>query len=97
VRRILLVEHEEPIATMLSESLTAGGCEVEVIADGNTAVDRLQGTDFDLIIIDLLLPDDGVLNVVHALHRNDALAPVLVLAKRDGFRSTRNRPPGECR
>jgi DNA-binding response OmpR family regulator len=83
VRRVLVVEQGEPIAQLLRATLPAGDWVVYGAADAVDATNLLRDKAFDLIIVDLRLPDDGALDVVRVLHDNDVIASVLLLANRD--------------
>ena len=58
--RILVVEDESRIADFLSRGLVSAGYAVDVAATGGAAIDMIHSTDYDLMILDLGLPDvDG--------------------------------------
>jgi DNA-binding response OmpR family regulator len=81
VKRILIVEHDGPIASTFHDGLVANGYEVEVAADGGAAVARMLSEDFDLIILDIGTPNDGALDVVRALHESTGTPSVLLVTK----------------
>src|SRR5512138_3903227 len=54
--RVLVVEDEEKIAQFLKKGLTEKGYTVEAVGDPDSALQRLEATPFDLLILDLLLP-----------------------------------------
>jgi DNA-binding response OmpR family regulator len=81
VKRILIVGHEEAVASTFQEGLIANGYEVSVVAEGSAAVAQVLSKDYDLIILDLGLPDDGALDVVRALHESTATPSVLLVTK----------------
>jgi DNA-binding response OmpR family regulator len=92
VQRILVIEHDESIASLLRNGLTANGCTVEVVADGDAAVARVLSEDFDLVILDLGLPDGAAVGVARALQEVNATPSVLVVAKRDDLRDALTEP-----
>ena len=55
-KRILIVEDEESIADLEKDYLELSNFEVEVANDGDTGLQKGLGGDFDLIILDLMLP-----------------------------------------
>lgn len=60
-KRILIVEDEESIADLEKDYLELSNFEVEVANDGDTGLQKGLGGDFDLIILDLMLPGvDGL-------------------------------------
>ena len=54
--KILIVEDEESIADLEKDYLELSGFEVEVANDGQTGLDKALFGDFDLVILDLMLP-----------------------------------------
>jgi DNA-binding response OmpR family regulator len=54
--RILIVEDDENIARMIEATLSIGGYASEVAFDGETAVGRILQDDFDLVLLDIMLP-----------------------------------------
>jgi DNA-binding response OmpR family regulator len=82
--RILLVEDEPLIASFVSRGLRAEGYTTSVAAGGDDAVAELQEHDWDLVILDLMLPGlDGFAVLAEALEA-DAQLPVLVLSAQTG-------------
>lgn len=80
--RILLAEDEPLIARFVARGLQAEGYHTAVAADGDVAVARLTAHEWDLLILDLMLPDrDGFWVLEQALHLRPRL-PVLVLSAR---------------
>lgn len=95
MRQILVVEEGERIAALLRSQLGGWGWTVAAAADAVAAMGLLLAKEFDLIIIDLRLPDDGALEVVRVLHENDVMASVLVLANREDALATFSELHGE--
>jgi DNA-binding response OmpR family regulator len=80
--RILLAEDEPLIARFIARGLQAEGYHTTVAGDGHVAVARLTAQEWDLLILDLMLPDrDGFWVLEHALRLHPRL-PVLVLSAR---------------
>jgi DNA-binding response OmpR family regulator len=80
--RILLAEDEPLIARFIARGLHAEGYHTTVAGDGDVAVARLTAQEWDLLILDLMLPDrDGFWVLEQALHLHPRL-PVLVLSAR---------------
>lgn len=79
--KVLLVEDEPNIAEAIRFLLQRDGCEVEVIADGAAALDRVAAAPPDLVILDLMLPGRSGLEILTALRAAPATAalPVLML------------------
>ena len=56
MRRILIVEDEKPISDLIKLNLSMAGYATEQAFDGHTAVKHIQKTDFDLALLDIMLP-----------------------------------------
>lgn len=56
MNRILIVEDEQPIADLIEMTLTQGGFECEKAADGDIAADMIEANQYDLILLDVMLP-----------------------------------------
>jgi two-component system OmpR family response regulator len=82
--RALVIEDHPRISLLLERGLREEGYVVEVAA---TATDGLfQGTeyDYDVIVLDLMLPDGDGVEVLRKLRGHDRWAPVLILTAKDG-------------
>lgn len=78
--RILLVEGEEAVAGPLVQALARAGHETTTVPTRAQALALMDGTAFDVALVDETLPDGDGLALVDALHRH-AHAPVVVLAE----------------
>jgi two-component system copper resistance phosphate regulon response regulator CusR len=83
--RILLVEDEEKVSRFIERGLKAELHVVEVAVDGATALHHLQDYAYDLVILDLNLPDMSGNDVLTRFRKNGSQTPVLVLTARDGI------------
>jgi two-component system OmpR family response regulator len=81
---VLLVEDDAMIATGLQRALMRADYSVTHAADGSFANAALGAYDFDLVILDLGLPDMDGLEILRALRKKRQAIPVLVLTARDG-------------
>jgi DNA-binding response OmpR family regulator len=81
-RRILVVEDDPEIAGLVQLHLRDQGWEVEAAADGRTALTRLAERSYDLVVLDLMLPDLDGLEVCKAIRAHPAYCPVLMLTAR---------------
>lgn len=79
--RILIVEDETNIAESLSFILRRADFDVDTVADGAEALDRLRRERFGAIILDIMLPGMNGFDVLRAVRADRALAalPVIVL------------------
>lgn len=81
--RILIVEDEQHLTRFLKKGLQAKGFVTTSVSDGESAL-RLTGTEeFDLVILDLGLPEMDGLEVLAELRRSGSEVPVLILTARD--------------
>ena len=80
--RILVVEDEKRIADFLGRGLQGAGYAVDVAPDGATALQFTHDTDYDLVILDLMLPDMDGLKVLERMRRRRNGPPVLILSAR---------------
>ena len=81
--RILVVEDEKRIADFLSRGMESAGYTVDVANDGSTALDLVHGREYDLLILDLGLPDMDGLQVLEKVRNRRTSPPVLILSARD--------------
>ena len=80
--RILVVEDEKRIADFLGRGLQGAGYAVDVAQDGAMALQFTHDTDYDLVILDLKLPDMDGLKVLERIRSRGAGPPVLILSAR---------------
>lgn len=80
--RILLVEDEAKVARFIKEGLTAEGYEVDIAADGKLGEKKALSGDFDLILLDVLLPKKNGFEVLQTLRNDGIRTPVLMLTAR---------------
>ena len=83
--RLLVVEDDSTLRRALGITLRARRYEVELAQDGATALKLAAASPFDLVIVDLGLPDLDGLEVIQAL-RGWLAVPVIVLSARDAQR-----------
>jgi two-component system cell cycle response regulator CtrA len=77
--RVLLIEDDRTTARSIELMLQAGGFLVEAVNAGEDGVDLAEVYDFDLILLDLNLPDMSGLEVLRTLRRGRNATPVLML------------------
>jgi two-component system OmpR family response regulator len=81
--RLLVVEDDVKIARMLARGLGEEGFAVDVAGQGSVGVDRLRSGQFDICILDVLLPDLDGFAVLETARREGVRTPVLMLTARD--------------
>jgi len=85
--RILLVEDEPEGAKLLAKGLREQSYAVDIAADGRTAAFRARTTDYDAIILDVMLPYRDGLSVCRELRAEGASVPILMLTARDAVQA----------
>jgi len=81
--RVLLVEDDRMIAQGLQTALRQDGYAVDWVADGRAAEAALRNARFDLVLLDLGLPERDGLSVLRDLRRRGEATPVIILTARD--------------
>jgi len=80
--RILVVEDEKRIADFLCRGLQGAGYAVDVAPTGGLGIEHIHATDYDLVILDLMLPDMDGMQVLEKIRNRKAGPPVLILSAR---------------
>jgi DNA-binding response OmpR family regulator len=80
---ILVVEDDPEMASMLIRGLQEELLDVQLAQDGKTALQRSEKHSFDLILLDVMLPDLSGFDVVRQLRKRNRDTPVLMLTARD--------------
>jgi DNA-binding response OmpR family regulator len=81
--RLLVVEDEHRLADRLARGLREEGFAVDTAPTKTLAGDLATGTDYDLVLLDLKLPDGSGLELIETWRREGLTAPILVLTARD--------------
>ena len=79
--RILLVDDEQPIQTLLSFPLQRDGYEVVQASDGDAALARFAEQSFDLVVLDVMLPKMDGLEVCRRLRARSSVPIIMLTAK----------------
>lgn len=77
--RILVVEDEHRIANTIKKGLVQEHYAVDIAYNGNNGFDLASTEDYDLIILDLMLPGINGIDICKALRKNDNHTPILML------------------
>jgi heavy metal response regulator len=80
--RLLVVEDEKRIADFLSRGLEGAGYAVDVAPTGAAALEFIHSADYDLVVLDLMLPDMDGLQVMDRIRNRKLGPPVLILSAR---------------
>lgn len=81
--RVLIVEDQQNVANYLKRALQEQGYAVDVALDGQEALDWAQVVSYDLIVLDIMLPEIDGITVCHRLRRQGHQAGILMLTARD--------------
>jgi len=81
---ILIVEDEHKIAAFIKKGLEIEHYSTEVVHDGNEALEKIEVNDYDLIILDVMLPGIDGFEVAKRVRKNKVMTPILMLTARDG-------------
>ena len=82
--RILIVEDEPRISSFVEKGLTANGFTTSVVRTGNEGLSMADSGEFDLLILDIGLPDRDGFDVLRELRTRNKSLPVIILTARDG-------------
>ncbi|MGY1603922.1 response regulator transcription factor [Geodermatophilus sp. SYSU D00815] len=85
---MLIAEDEPRIAAFVEKGLRANGFSTAVAADGRTALAQARSGDFDLLVLDIGLPQLDGFAVLRALRAERCTIPVVVLTARDSVQDT---------
>ena len=77
--KVLLVEDEAAVATMLTRGLKESGYAVTLAPDGQTAWDMTRDHEFDIIVLDIMLPGINGLELCKRLRADGLATPILML------------------
>src|SRR5262245_48463177 len=78
-KKILIVEDEHGLVMTLTDRLAKEGYIVEAVSEGDAGLSRAASGEFDLVILDLMLPHSNGLDVCRDLRQKGARIPVLML------------------
>jgi two-component system copper resistance phosphate regulon response regulator CusR len=82
--RILVVEDERIAAEVLAKGLREHAYAVDVVGNGVTALEQVSSNDYDLVVLDILVPGLGGLEVCRRLRADGHAVPILMLTARGG-------------
>jgi heavy metal response regulator len=83
--RVLIVEDEQRIAAFLKRGLQEEGYAVDVVYNGNDALDWAVAAEYDVIVLDVMLPGRDGFSICHELRDRGQRTPVLMLTARDAI------------
>jgi two-component system, OmpR family, response regulator QseB len=82
--RLLVVEDERDLASLIRDALEKGGFAADVVMSVAAAQDHLRLVTYDLVVLDLGLPDGDGLALLRRVRTEGTAIPILILTARDG-------------
>lgn len=79
MKKIILIEDETGVVSFIKKGLHENGYEVSVAFDGKTGVQLVQSNDFDLVILDIMLPEMNGLDACKEIRKTNPHVPILFL------------------
>ncbi|UII20143.1 response regulator transcription factor [Fulvivirga ligni] len=83
--KILIVEDQKELAQNITAYLSKEGYVCEWAPDYRTAIDKLAGYNYDMVLLDLMLPDGNGLDILRYIKREDADMGVLILSAKNAL------------
>jgi excisionase family DNA binding protein len=77
--RVLIVDDEQSVRDLVAKTLTMADYDVDTAPDGPSALDRLNGTEYDLLITDLKMPGMDGLSVIREVRRRSTEIPIVII------------------
>lgn len=81
--KILIVEDEKRLCQNVAKHLKSDGYTVDYVHDGNDALDYIYGTEYDAVILDIMLPGLDGISVLKTIRSRKIKTPVLLLTAKD--------------
>jgi len=82
-QKILIVDDEKPIVTLLNYNIENAGFQTDLAYDGREAIVKCENNEYDLIVLDLMLPEMDGMEVCRHLRMNKIETPILMLTAKD--------------
>lgn len=79
-KKVLIVEDEKPMARALQLKLENVGCSVTTADNGNVALEQLEEGSFDIILLDLIMPEMDGFAFLEKMQEKEIDTPVVVLS-----------------
>src|SRR5262249_35858647 len=83
--RILIIEDEKKVASFIAKGLQEEGHAVDMLHDGESGAQQALAVDYDLVVLDLMLPKLWGLQELNAIGEDKHKLPVLVLTAKGGL------------
>lgn len=82
MRNVLIIEDDKSIADLLKIHLNDLHCETTTVYDGEEGLDKALKTEYDLIVLDLMLPKLGGIDICKEVRRKEVYTPILMLTSK---------------
>lgn len=82
---ILIVEDDDSVSRFLRQALREAGYVTQAVSDGSEAFDLAKAVQFDLILLDVMLPGMNGFEVCRKLRASSVMTPVLIITARDAL------------
>ena len=83
--RVLVVEDERDLNNIITKYLKKNNFNVDNVFDGEEALDYLNSTEYDLVILDVMMPKINGYEVLKTMRKENNNTPVLMLTAKDGI------------
>lgn len=83
MKKILIIEDDERIAGLESDYLEASGLKTTIATDGQSGLEHALNGDYNLILLDIMLPGINGLEICRAIRKNSNIPIILVSAKKE--------------
>ncbi len=83
MKKIILIEDESSVVSFIKKGLQEFGYEISVALDGSSGIKMVENNDFDMIILDIMLPDINGLEVCKEIRKTNKTVPILFLTALD--------------
>lgn len=80
LKKILLIEDDPHVCSFVKKGLTEEGFEVEIAMEGKLGIEKLAQSDFDLVLLDIMLPGISGLEVCSQVRRKSEIPIILLTA-----------------
>jgi two-component system copper resistance phosphate regulon response regulator CusR len=81
--RVLVIEDDRKVASFIQTGLGQEGYAVDVLHDGSGAAEQVHAVDYDVVVLDLMLPGQSGFQVLRDIRARKAAVPVLILTAKD--------------
>ena len=98
MKRILVADDEEILRMLITDTIEDSGYEVDEAEDGREALEKLESTEYDLVILDYMMPHLTGVEVLGQLSKNrrDSLSILMLTAKTQESDKEKMRAAGAC-